>query len=199
MGLGTLHHPPAVRLVEGADARYAALARGAGRIVNAALPYDNTRSADRERPHPIGVAEYFLYDPRDESLAPPLQGYRLHGGGYEALASVAVLPGGGRSVHSAVLGLELREAHGGAPWLRLHDPVAGRDLPTYSEATAAREAAEVRAEREAAARQEAETHAAREAAACRAAEAQVAELKARLQDMENTPAHSHRAPRRSSR
>ena len=40
VGLGTLHHPPAVRLVEGTEARFAALARNAVRIVNAALPYE---------------------------------------------------------------------------------------------------------------------------------------------------------------
>ena len=49
VGLGTLHHPPAVRLVEGADARYAALARDAVRIVNAALPYDKRLWFDGRR------------------------------------------------------------------------------------------------------------------------------------------------------
>ena len=49
VGLGTLHHPPAVRLVEGTDARYAALARDAVRIVNAALPYDKRLWLDGRR------------------------------------------------------------------------------------------------------------------------------------------------------
>lgn len=49
VGLGTLHHPPAVRLVEGTDARYAGLARDAVRIVNAALPYDKRLWFDGRR------------------------------------------------------------------------------------------------------------------------------------------------------
>ena len=49
VGLGTLPHPPAVRLVEGTEARYAALAREAVRIVNAALPYDKRLWFDGRR------------------------------------------------------------------------------------------------------------------------------------------------------
>ena len=119
----------------------------------------------------LGVQEYFLHDPRAEYLTPPLQGYRLRGGGYEPLASVPVLPGGGPSVHSAVLGLDLREARSAPPWLRLHDPVAGRDLPTHTE----------------------------EAAARRAAEAQIAELKARLREAENAAARRQGPPRSPTR
>jgi hypothetical protein len=47
--LGTFHHPPAVRLVEGTDARYAVLAREAVRIVNAALPYGKRLWFDARR------------------------------------------------------------------------------------------------------------------------------------------------------
>ena len=49
VGLGTLHHPPAVRLVEGTEPRYAALAREAVRIVNAALPYGKRLWFDARR------------------------------------------------------------------------------------------------------------------------------------------------------
>ena len=49
VGLGTLPHPPAVRLVEGTEARYADLARKAVRIVNAALPYDKRLWFDGRR------------------------------------------------------------------------------------------------------------------------------------------------------
>ena len=110
----------------------------------------------------LGVEEYFLYDPRGEYLAPPLQGYRLRGGEYRPLPAVTVLPGGGAAVSSEVLGLELRDRRE-ARMLRLHDPVAGRDLPTYREFFGAREA---------------------EAAARQVAEARIVELEIRLRDIE---------------
>ena len=126
----------------------------------------STRREDERRKRAVyatlGVEEYFLYDPRGEYLAPPLQGYRLRGGEYRPLPAVAVLPGGGAAVSSEVLGLELRdrrEEH----MLRLHDPETGRDLPTYRESERAREA---------------------EVAARQAAEARVARLEARLRDIE---------------
>ena len=103
----------------------------------------------------LGVSEYFLYDPREEYLAPPLQGMRLSGSEYEPLAPVR-LADGKEGVWSERLGLYLYR-RGQA--LRLHDPVAGRNLLTHRE--------------EAAARRE-------EAAARRAAEARIAELEACL-------------------
>ena len=137
----------------------------------------------------LGVEEYFLYDPRAEYLKPPLQGYRLGGGGYRPLPGVSRLPGGGASVYSAVLGLELRDERG-LRRLRLHDPETGRDLLSYRES-------EAYAAREATARRTAEAHAAQEAAARRAAEARVererarvAELEARLRALEGIVASS---------
>ena len=133
----------------------------------------STRREDEGRKREVyaalGVEEYFLYDPRGEYLAPPLQGYRLQAGAYRPLPAVTVLPGGGAAVYSEVLGLELRNRceermH------RLHDPAAGQDLLTYRESERAREA-------ETAARRE-------EAAARQAAEARVAKLEARLRDIE---------------
>ena len=91
----------------------------------------------------LGVQEYFLFDPRGEYLSPPLEGYRLHGSRYRALPAVAVLPGGAPSVHSAVLGLDLRDSRE-TQMLRLHDPATGQDLLTYREEAAARRAAEAR-------------------------------------------------------
>ena len=114
----------------------------------------------------LGVEEYFLYDPRGEYLAPPLQGYRLRAGAYQPLPAVTVLPGGGTAVYSGVLGLELRDRRE-ERMLRLHDPETGRDLPTYREYERALEA---------------------EAAARRAAEARVARLEARLRDVERAAA-----------
>ena len=114
----------------------------------------------------LGVSEYFLYDPRAEYLAPPLQGFRLRDGEYRALPAVTVLPGREVSVASEVLGLELlddREAR----MVRLRDPATGEDLLTYEESEQARED---------------------EAAALRTAEARIAELEARLRALEPAPA-----------
>ena len=132
----------------------------------------------------LGVTECFLYDPKGEYL-PPLQGMRLRGGGYERLAPVR-LPDGREGLWSGVLGLYLC-SEGQA--LRVHDPVAGRDLLTPDEEAAAgreeaaaRQAAEARLaelvaarREEAAARQDAEARAAEETAARQAAEVRVAE------------------------
>ena len=103
----------------------------------------------------LGVREYWLYDPRGEYLSPGLQGWRLSGAGYER-HPVKELPDGMLTLHSEILGLELR-AKGGE--MRFRDAVTGRDLLGHREEHAARRA---------------------EAAARRAAEARVAELEALL-------------------
>ena len=107
----------------------------------------STRREDEGRKREVyaalGVEEYFLYDPRGEYLAPPLQGYRLQAGEYRPLPSLTVLPGGVPSVRSDVLGLELRDRRE-ERMLRLHDPATEQDLLTYREAERAREAAEAR-------------------------------------------------------
>ena len=107
----------------------------------------STRREDEGRKREVyaalGVEEYFLYDPRGEYLAPPLQGYRLQAGEYRPLPSLTVLPGGVPSVRSDVLGLELRDRRA-ERMLRLHDPATEQDLLTYREAERAREAAEAR-------------------------------------------------------
>ena len=108
----------------------------------------------------LGVTEYFLYDPRDEYLTPPLQGFTLEDGRYRPLPAMTVLPGRGVAIRSEVLGLELRDRRE-EQMLRLRDPATGRDLPTYDELDEAHEVAE---------------------AARRAAEARIAELEARLRD-----------------
>ena len=73
----------------------------------------------------LRVPEYFLFDPLDEYLDPPLQGYRLAGGAYTPIAPVA-----GR-LPSAVLGLHLVAA---GETVRLFDPAVGAILPTRLEA-----------------------------------------------------------------
>lgn len=91
----------------------------------------------------LGVAEYFLYDPRAEYLNPPLQGFGLHCGRYVAL-EVMQLPDGTQTLHSEALGLSL---HLRGPALRLHDPATGEDLLTSEEEAAARRAVEAESAR----------------------------------------------------
>ena len=119
----------------------------------------------------LGVTEYFLYDPRDEYLTPPLKGYRLEGGRYRPLPTTTVLPDHGVAMRSEVLGLEFRDRRE-EQMLRLRDLATGRDLLTYEELDQAHEAAQ-------SARQAAE-------AERRAAEARAAELESRLRDLERT-------------
>ena len=117
----------------------------------------------------LGVGEYWLFDPTGDWLAPRLQGFRLDGGEYRPLPSVAMVDGG-LLLHSDALGLDVRLEAGEA--LRFHDPATGQDLPSYEEAL-------VRIHEERAAHREAQAHLAREVEARRAAEARLAELEAR--------------------
>lgn len=107
----------------------------------------STRREDERRKREVyaalGVQEYFLYDPRNEYLAPPLQGFRLRGGEYRALPALTLLPDAALTVHSDVLELDFRDERE-ERMLRLHDPVTERDLLTYAESERAREAAEAR-------------------------------------------------------
>jgi len=119
----------------------------------------------------LKVREYFMFDPREKTLAGvSLCGYRLIDGQYE------LIPKSGDRLVSEVLGLHL-EVVGGE--LRFYNPERGVYLPTPQEIrealereSAARAAAEAQAQREAAARAAAEAQAQREAAARAAAEAQ---------------------------
>ncbi len=86
----------------------------------------------------LGVTEYFLFDPLGEYLRPPLRGHRLEQGQYRPLP-----PAEDGSLWSAVLGLALHER---GEQLRLYDPAGQRWLPTPQEETAARRAAEERAQ-----------------------------------------------------
>jgi Uma2 family endonuclease len=134
-----------------------------------------TRFEDQQRKRELyeqvlQVSEYFLYDPTEDYLHPPLQGYRLTRGGYHPIPLKS-----GR-LRSRELGLELGVKEGR---LRLHDPQAGQWLLTPAEQAAARRQAEQQArmeaaarEREAAARRQAEQQARMEAAARRQAEQQ---------------------------
>jgi Uma2 family endonuclease len=84
----------------------------------------------------LKVFEYFLFDPTEDYLKPPLQGFRLVAGDY-----VPIEPAAGR-LPSLVLGLHLERD---GEELRLFDPATGVRLMTRSERT---ELAEQRAEQE---------------------------------------------------
>ena len=143
----------------------------------------------------LGVTEYWLFDPtREHLLSPPLRGMRLAGREYRELP-VLQLATSALTLRSEVLGLDLLLNRGA---LFFRDPATGEDLLGHEEEryarqaaevrvrreTAARETAEVRAEQADAVRRAAETRARREAAAREAAEAQIAELQARLRDLQ---------------
>ncbi len=84
----------------------------------------------------IRVREYFLFDPTEDYLKPPLQGHRLIGGQY-----VPIEPVSGR-LPSEILHLHLERDQ----WeLRLYDPVTQSRLLTRSEKM---HSAEQRAQRE---------------------------------------------------
>jgi Uma2 family endonuclease len=115
----------------------------------------------------LGVREYFLYDPTDEYLEPPLQGFRLQGSEY-----VRIEPDKTGAIKGKELSVYLRLDQGD---LVLSDAQTGDVLMTRAEAAeAAREAAD-------AARKAADV--ARDAAQARAAqlEAEIKELKKKLQ------------------
>jgi Uma2 family endonuclease len=86
----------------------------------------------------LGVQEYVLFDPTDEYLRPPLQGYRLSQGVYQPLPVVE--RDAGLALTSEALGIEL---HAGPQRLRLYDPRAGEYLRTAAEEAAARREADV--------------------------------------------------------
>ena len=121
----------------------------------------STRKEDQGRKREVyaslGVGEYWLFDSTGDYLAPRLQGFRLHGGEYRPLPSVAMV-GGGLSLHSEALGLDVRlDAEGE---LRFHDPASGEDLPAHEEMQAhmeqeraAHQATKARLEDEVAARE----------------------------------------------
>lgn len=80
----------------------------------------------------LGVKEYFQYDPTGEYLQPTsLQGVRLERGQYIEIAILA-LPNNVLSLHSEVLGLDLRlyPERG----FRFYDPIGKQVLRTYAEA-----------------------------------------------------------------
>lgn len=93
-----------------------------------------TRRQDREDKRllyeSLGVPEFFLFDPLNEYLKPPLQGFRLTGEYFTPLKPEPLERGSWR-LRSEILNLELR-AEGSR--LRLFDPEIGRYLLSPAEA-----------------------------------------------------------------
>jgi Uma2 family endonuclease len=95
----------------------------------------------------LKVREYFLFDPWNEYLDPPLQGYRLVNGEYEPITPV-----NGR-LPSEVLGLHLERND----WqLRLYSPATGNWLPAIWEMKKISEWAEIERQRAESERQQVE-------------------------------------------
>jgi len=100
----------------------------------------------------LGVQEYFQYDPTSDYLNPPLKGATLVRGNYQAI-SPNFLANGVLSIHSTVLGLNLRVIAGE---LRFYDPKTGKTLLSPKETEQARQEAEMAREQAEIARQQAE-------------------------------------------
>ncbi|MDW8364910.1 MAG: Uma2 family endonuclease [Abditibacteriales bacterium] len=149
---------------------YLVWVEGKGPDVVIELTSKKTRLEDQQRKRilyeqVLQVSEYFLYDPTEDYLQPPLQGYRLVRGIYQPMALRS-----GR-LRSRELGLELGIEEGR---LRLYDVRTGQRLLTPAEQAAARRQAEAARQQAEAARQQAE-------AARRQVEAELARLRAELE------------------
>ena len=80
----------------------------------------------------LGVQEYFQFDPTGDYLNPSLKGRQLIDGMYQPLESTQ-LTDGTLSIHSEVLGLDLRLLNG---QLRFFNPQTGQQLLSHEEAEA---------------------------------------------------------------
>ena len=126
----------------------------------------------------LRVSEYFLFDPTEDYLHPPIQGFRLVGGDYVSIEPIA-----GR-LPSQVVGLHLERD---GQKLRLFDPATGERLltPVEGRAAAKSEAAAAKSETaaaksEAAAAKDQVVEAERRTAAAEAAQQLLAEELERL-------------------
>src|SRR5574341_1961718 len=144
------------------------------------LTSKSTRKEDRNEKFELyakwGVREYFMFDPLNEYLRPPLQGYRLKRGRYEVIKSDEI----GR-LESKELGVWLERD---GTRLRLWDATTGEEVLDGNEraqaATRRAAIAESRAQFEAAARQAEAVRAAEAETRAAAAEAELAKLRSQL-------------------
>ena len=118
----------------------------------------------------LGVREYCQYDPKGEHLPARLLGWRLTPSGY-VRQPVETAPGGGSTLQSRTLGLELRASPGRD--MRFRSPATGCDLYSYDEEAEGRRA-------EAEGRRAAEARAAAAEARAAAAEARATAAEALL-------------------
>jgi Uma2 family endonuclease len=127
------HLAPDVFVVKGVPDRqrpnYLVWEEGKGPHFVIELTSSSTRAEDVKKKFQLyqdvlKVKEYFLFDPLGDYLDPPLRGYRLVRGKYQAIRAV-----NGR-LPSRILGLHL-ERDGKV--LRLYDPATGEWLPTPDE------------------------------------------------------------------
>lgn len=144
------------------------------------LTSKSTRSEDQKKKRVLyrdvlKVPEYFQFDPTEDYLDPPMQGYRLERGEYVPIEAVA-----GR-LPSRVLGLHL-ERDGLA--LRLYNPQAGDRLLTPRERAGA---AEARAGEAEAARRAAEARVGEAEVARRVAEAEIERLRREIDALRQRP------------
>ena len=113
---------------------------------------ENDEVEKREKYNRMGVSEYFQYDPTGDYLQPALKGAQLVEGTYQPIPA-QLLPDGSVSIHSEVLGLDLRLLNGE---LRFYNPITGKKLLTPLETEWARQEAELARQEAELARQEAE-------------------------------------------
>jgi Uma2 family endonuclease len=127
------HISPDVFVVKGVAKNrrlnYLVWEEGKGPDVVVELTSSSTRHEDQDRKFRryrdvLRVKEYFLFDPFGDYLKPPLQGYRLRAGQYQAIRPIQ-----GR-MPSKVLELHLERRSSD---LRLYDPTSQRWLPTPQE------------------------------------------------------------------
>jgi len=129
----------------------------------------------------LGVKEYFLFDPENDYLKPPLQGYRLRGGRYRLIAAE---PDG--TLGCREMKLKVRIAMGGE-LLEFIDTETGEKLLSHEEARRAAEEKTRRAQEVARQSQESEQRAKE---ARNRAESELARLRAELARLKNPPPSS---------
>ncbi|MGB5961698.1 MAG: Uma2 family endonuclease [Coleofasciculaceae cyanobacterium] len=99
---------------------------------------ENDEADKPQKYQKMGVSEYFQYDPTGDYLQQQLKGSRLVEGKYQSITP-SLLADGVLSIHSQVLGLDLRLL---GKELRFYEPVSQRRLLSPLETEQARQQAE---------------------------------------------------------